>query len=474
MLTRRSLLLGFGSAAVALTGCQSPLPNSWAAAVGLGSPLTDPQPGATMDLAAHLLARCTSAPRRGDRAALLALASDPDAAVEAWIDQQLDLGGVRDRTLDRLLADLDTIHAPSGELYEYKRQVVRDELAWAALARQAAAKAQLAEQVAAVWRDHLHVGPRGDAAWLAAAYEREVIRPQVFGSFRQMLQASLYHPAMLHYLDNATNRREHPNENYARELLELHTLGVGSGYTQRDVMEVARCLSGLVVRSSSQFRKAAVSFDRERHDDGAKTVLGQAIPAGQGEGDIDAVLDLLCRQRATAERLAGKLARRFIADDPPSAVIAAGADAFERSAGDLGETVRAILRHGSFRDPAIRGEKLRRPHRWLAGCLRLLLPESPFARPPQALLLTCANRLGDLPWQHLTPDGPPEAARHWSGTLWWRWRAAHDLAHAMPTAVEPALAWGRQPTADERKLLDQADGADRTALILTAPGFLRC
>src|ERR1041384_25647 len=194
----------------------------------------------------------------------------------------------------------------------------------AAVLRAVYSERQLYEVMVGFWSDHFNIDPgKGDCRWLKAWDDRAVIRKYALGdcglrepttlferlqtfwgggsgapktafNFPAMLRASALSPAMLWYLDGRANRKagpsEKPNENYARELLELHTLGVHGGYTQKDVMEVARCLTGWTVRGKRQFSKATVEFQQRLHDDGAKEVLGQRIPTGLGERDLDRVL----------------------------------------------------------------------------------------------------------------------------------------------------------------------------------------
>lgn len=460
MYTRRHLL---GSAvALLLAGCG---PGDWL--LDAAQPATtgsDLPPGPDVDLARHVLDRCTFGARAGDHAALLALGLD------AWIERQLTPR--REAAIDRLLDDLGSLHVPAGEAYEYKPALVQDEVIRGTLLRVVYAEQQVREVVISCWRDQFNVGAgKGDVAWLVASYDRDVVRAHALGKFRDLLRASVTHPAMLWYLDGRSNHREHPNENHARELLELHGLGVGTGYTQHDVMEVARCLTGWTVRPSSGFRKGTVVFEPDLHDDGAKQVLGVAIPAGLGAGDVERVVDLIAAHPAAAQRIAQRLCRRFIADDPPAAAVADVAAAFTASGGDLTVTVRTVLQHEAFRDPRIFGGKFKRPLHYLASCLRVLQARTT----AEPALLQALARLGESPWQHPTPEGYPERAEAWTGTLWWRWRVAWDLAHAHDVTLDPALIFGRQPTADESAaIIATPDPAERRTLLLASPAFQRC
>jgi len=443
--------------------------------------------GEEIDLAGHVLNRLTFGTTPAARAELLTLGPTVETAVDAWIAQQL---AVRDdddaaaRSLHRFAA----IDAPIAELYEFKPEVLRAELAGATLLRAVHARRQLYEVLVQFWSDHLNVAmAKGECAWLKPADDRLVARQHACGRFRDLIAASALSPAMLWYLDGRENRRrtaaEKPNENYARELLELHTLGVDGGYSQRDVMEVARCLTGWTVRGQAGFRKARVEFHADAHDDGAKEVLGTHIAAGGGRRDLDQVLDVVCAHPATARHLAGKLCTRFIADDPPAAAVAAVAAAFTASGGDLRATVRALFATPEFRSPAIRAGKLKRPFHFVVSCLRLCDARSDGG----PALLGWLERMGQAPFQCPTPDGYPEAATAWRDTLLWRWDLAAAFAEGRvngtrvdrnrllasgPEALA-AHAFGRRANAAERAAL-HLPGVDPLALILSAPAFQRC
>jgi len=300
-----------------------------------------------------------------------------------------------------------------------------------------------------------------------------------------MVRASAVSPAMLWYLDGRVNRSgkpdERPNENYARELMELHTLGVHGGYTQKDVMEVARCLTGWTVRDQKQFFKGQVHFDAKAHDDGAKTVLGQVIPAGLGIRDLDRLLEIVTGHPSTARFIATKLCRRFIADAPPASAIDATAAAFTQSKGAIAPTLRALFKTPEFGASA--GLKLKRPFHYVVSALRLTNAETNGGRP----IIDALVRMGHAPFRYPTPDGYPEEASHWTGTLLWRWnfavnlvnnkmagtRIRTDLTEAMGgDEALMATSLGRQPTERERESY-KASGAG-LAMLLASPAFQRC
>jgi uncharacterized protein (DUF1800 family) len=348
-------------------------------------------------------------------------------------------------------------------------------------------KRQLYEKMVHFWTDHFNIdSSKGDCRWLKASDDRDVIRRYAMGTFPELLRASAMSPAMLWYLDGRVNRKQKDadkaNENYARELLELHTLGVHSGYTQRDVMEVARCFTGWTVRTMKQFNKGRVEFHAEQHDDGPKTVLGQVIPAGLGEKDFDRVLEIVSLHPATAHHLAEKLCRHFIADEPPDAAVEAVEHTYLTSGGDIRRTLSALFQTPEFL--AARRTKVKRPFEFVASALRATQAETD-AGPP---LLDYLVRMGHAPFQYPTPEGYSDRAVHWMGTLLWRWKFAVALSRNEIRATKVHLdqcsadfggdaglaahVLGRRAAAGE--LAGCETQADRLALLLASPEFQRC
>ena len=444
---------------------------------------------AEVDLVEHVLSRLTFGVAPGDREQLCTLAAKPVVAVDRWIDQQLEASGSEDPQLQRALGRLESIGQPLGELYEWKPEVLLQQLSTGALLRAAGSRWQLREVMVELWSDHFNVdASKGECAWLKTADDREVVRRHALGRFRDLLGASALSPAMLWYLDGRTNRRassaERPNENYARELLELHTLGVDGGYTQADVMEAARCLTGWTVRDRHRFRKGRVELDPALHDDGEKIVLGRRIGPGGGSRDVEALLDTVAAHPATARHVATRLCRRFIADAPPAAAVEAVAEAFRRSDGDVRTTLRTLFGTEAFRSPETRRAKLKRPFHAVASMLRATAARSDGG----PALLEFLKRMGQAPFQYPTPEGAPDVAPAWSGTLLWRWRLAMALTGGeLPgTSVDAerlaartggpvglaAHLLGRTPDDAERSAL--AASPRPLALLLASPGFQRC
>jgi len=288
------------------------------------------------------------------------------------------------------------------------------------------------------WTDHLNINlEKGDSIYLKPFDDRTVIRAHAFGKFHDLIRASALSPAMLVYLDGKENRKTRPedipNENYARELLELHTLGVSGGYTQADVYEVARCLTGWRLRT--KWRKGTVYFEPASHDDGEKMVLGHRIPADGGERDLDRVVEIVCNHPSTARHLATKLAQKLVSEQPPVKLVDRVARVFTESGGDIKAMLREVLHSGEFK--ASRGEKFKRPFHFIASCLRATGADTHAHR----LLIEYLERMGQAPFQHPTPDGYPDRAVPWLGTLLWRWNFALAIAsNQIPSVkVEPQV-----------------------------------
>jgi uncharacterized protein (DUF1800 family) len=265
------------------------------------------------------------------------------------------------------------------------QQAVASELTEAKLYRAILSERQLNEVLVDFWFNHFNIYlDKGADKWLTTAYERDSIRPFVLGKFSDMVKATAQSPAMLFYLDNWTSispeagqklRRIVPkgrargiNENYARELMELHTLGVDGGYTQKDVQEVARCFTGWTIDEPN--RGGKFRFAERAHDKGEKTVLGVTIPAGGGMEDGLKVIEILTSQPATATYISRKLAQRFVADDPPPALIARMAKTFQKTQGDLKAVMRTLIESPEFFSAGAYKAKMKSPLEMVVSSLR--------------------------------------------------------------------------------------------------------
>jgi len=488
MITRRQFVeLGGTLAAVSALACEEAPPQL----ASLLTPATEPvAPPASddVDLVSHVVGRLSFGPRPRDHANVRSIDPDTDRAVERYVDAQLAPEAIDDTAVETRLRRYGELEESAGELYEYKEQVLLASLTSAAILRARYSERQLHAVMVDFWTDHFNIdSAKGDCRWLKAADDRDVIRAHALGSFPEMLRASSLSPAMLWYLDGRVNRYgapgDRPNENYARELLELHTLGVHGGYTQQDVMEMARALSGWTVRSRREvvFGLGKVEFHPEWHDDGEKHILGRVIPAGLGSRDLDAVLDLISLHPSTARHLATKLCRRFIADDPPATAVDRVASTFVSSRGNIAGTLRALFATPEFM--RVRRTKLKRPFHFVVSALRATDARTDGGPALHEML----RRMGHAPYQYPTPDGYADDETSWLGTLLWRWNFADALAsnriagtHLEPAAVRSTLGGeaglrahilARRPTVAEREIL--AAAPDSLPLLLASPAFQR-
>ena len=296
------------------------------------------------------------------------------------------------------------------------------------LLRAVSSPRQLEEVLVDFWFNHFNVFEgKGLDRVLVENYEREAIRPNVFGRFRAMLGATARHPAMLFYLDNWLSvapgfQPRRPggrpssglNENYAREVMELHTLGVDGGYTQQDVTELARILTGWTMMPNAGRRRFAIgsggdsvfAFDPERHDPGTKNWLGHIVaPAGQAEGEF--ALDVLARHPATAKHIATKLVRHFVADDPPPGLLDRVARRFMETDGDLRSVMHTLVESAEFRDA--RPTKFKTPYQFVVSGVRSTGIPITNVRP----LLATLRDLGQPLFGCQTPDGYKDTQSDW-------------------------------------------------------------
>lgn len=290
--------------------------------------------------------------------------------------------------------------------------------------------AQLHEVMTDFWNDHFNTYIRKNPIPLKLAFDRDVIRANALGNFKTLLRASVRHGEMLYYLDNWMNRLEAINENYARELLELHTLGKDGGYTEADMKALSFILSGLMFHGDpladplNAPNYGMAHFVPELHDKRAKTFLGQHFPAGGGEEEIDFALNLILNHPGTARHIAAKLCQRFVADQPPDALVQRVAGTFTATGGDIAAMLRTLLNSSEFAASA--GQKIKRPLPSILGAARAcginhydyLLNTEIYgtALLGDGLLYQSLTAAGQQPFNWAPPNGYPDSAAYWANT----------------------------------------------------------
>jgi uncharacterized protein (DUF1800 family) len=438
----------------------------------VGAALTVQLSAAGDDTAAitHTLNRLTFGVRNGDVERVRAIGLD------TWIDQQLHPSRVDDRAAEAVLPQFDAPpdNADQKELRRFARRQV-ETLASEKLLRAMYSERQLQEVLVDFWFNHFNVyAGKGRTAEFLPEYERDVIRPHVFDRFRDLLEADAKSPAMLFYLDNwlsaaadadrdpgsgirdpkvrrrfrripdpgsrvpaaratAKKRARGLNENYGRELLELHTLGVDGGYTQQDVINVARAFTGWTIDP----RTRSFRFVPALHDTGEKIVLGHKIKAGGGIEDGEQVLDIVASHPATAHHVAFQLAQRLVADEPPPALVDRAAKRFLDTKGDLREVVKTIVTSPEFLSPAVRDAKFKTPFEYVVSAVRTTGATVSDGR----AFVQTLQQLGEPLYMCQPPTGYHQTADAWvsAGGLVTRMNFATRLASGnMPGVTLPA------------------------------------
>ena len=409
----------------------------------------------------HVLSRLTFGARPGDVEKVRAM------GVDRWIDLQLHPDRIDNSAAERYATTFETNSASAAELaekYPRPQQVLAQlgargdrsklsaedsiklremagglrrvgaDLQASRVARATLSERQLDEVMTDFWLNHfnVYIQKGGPEPYLIADFENKAIRPNALGHFRALLEAVAKSPAMLFYLDNwqsqadstrphlggnnqrqprvANRRRGGLNENYGRELLELHTLGVDGGYTQTDVINVARALTGWTIKQPQQ--GGDFQFVAQLHDAGDKIVLGHKLAANRGIEDGEAVLDIVARHPATAHYIAFKLARHFVSDVPPAGLVDRAAATFTRTNGDIREVVRTIVTSPEFFSSSAYQSKVKSPFEVVTSALRAL-----GAQPDNtARTAQFVAALGQPIYGHQAPNGWPDTGDQWMNT----------------------------------------------------------
>lgn len=390
--TRRSCMLALAVALAALGAC---VPRGWRE----GRPL---------------LHRITYGPNAADTARIL------DIGVVDFLEEQLHPERIDDAAFEARLADRATLRMPVGEvvaIYGATDSEMPDvpllDLVDQKILRAIYSKRQLEALLIDFWMNHFHVR---DAGMTLGAFERDAIRPNVLGRFEDLLTAVARSPAMAIYLDNVLNVRDGVmmdgtrrgiNENYARELLELHTVGADAGYDQQDVIDLARCFTGWSIDWNAP--DGFVYVD-EFHDKGPKTVMGLVLPAGGGQSDGLRALAYLAAHPSTARRVATKLVRRFVDESAPPALVDAATATYTATGGDLRQVMREILDSTEMRRAAGSRAKVKRPLVLVASTIRVIGLE---VQDDLARYRDFLGLMGEFPYAATDPRGYPEDSEHW-------------------------------------------------------------
>jgi uncharacterized protein (DUF1800 family) len=406
-ISRRSFLQGSGAAAFGLslgTGIR------WVGATPARSVEANPL--------IHVLNRVTWGVRPED------IVKISEMGLEGYIDWQLTPDQIDDPLIEAFEDEWPVVTASYADLTRMSQDdygyVLKSAL-WNRVYRAIYSERQLYELVVEFWTDHFNIAI--DSSLVGKIWDdRVVIRRHALGKFRDLLLASAQSPAMLVYLDNVYSNKDHPNENYARELMELHTLGVDGGYTEQDVKEVARVLTGWQVPDGPE---DSFFFKAEDHDVEAKTILGKSFPAGRGIEEGLQLIDLLANHPSTARFISTKLCRRFVSDVPPASLVESAANVFLSTDGDIRAVLRHILLAPEFM--ASQWQKFRRPLEYMVALLRVMRPGLTIK--DEDAFVWMLEPMGHLPYYWGPPNGYPDLTDAWLNTngLLHRWNLAMNL-----------------------------------------------
>jgi uncharacterized protein (DUF1800 family) len=365
---------------------------------------------------------------------------------QSWLQDQVYYEGIDDSGVDAAISTrYPLLSRQPAQLAGANQGTVQNQLQEATIYRAAFSRRQLYERMVEFWSDHFNIAV-SKVGYLKAVDDREVIRRHALGRFQDLLKASAHSPAMLAYLDQNTSRVGSPNQNYVRELMELHTLGVDGGYTQTDVENLARVFTGWTFTGAGDF-----SFNANRHDFGQKTVLGVTIPAAAtstGSAAIaegEQMLDLLINHPSTGKFISTKLLKWLLTPEPTASQVRTISNVWRVTKGDIKLVVRAILNEGWMMTAP---RKFKRPFHFLVSTLRATQPNVTSLAQMNSQVRTMGQQL----FFYETPDGYPDTAEYWSGNIPPRWNFANTLVGLTTQTVvdtAPYLA-GSQAAAIDR------------------------
>ncbi|MGB7415887.1 MAG: DUF1800 domain-containing protein [Thermosynechococcaceae cyanobacterium] len=451
-----------------------------------------PAHAATDPKAIHILSRLSLGPRPGD------LEHVQSIGVEGYIKEQLSPQTLKQPPpLKQQLQQFETLKlAPMQVIQIYRPQQAKgqseaerkaaqkrrnqplSEARQARIVQAIASPSQLEEVMVNFWFNHFNVSwDKGNVRYWIGDYEKSAIRPYALGSFRELLGATAQHPAMLFYLDNWLNTDPNSpgargqfkglNENYARELLELHTLGVDGGYTQTDVVAIAEALTGWGIPRPPQAAQypAGFVFDAKRHDNRPKTVLGSKI-TGQGQAAGEQVLDLLAQHPATARHISYELAQYFVADQPPQPLVKRLTDRYLKTDGDIRSVLDTLFHSPEFWDTKYVGTKFKPPYEYVLSTLRA---QGSDVNIDTNRVLGMLNQLGMPLFNCRTPDGYANTQAEWLNP--------EAVTRRVSLATTIARGGGRQAVAADPDQLMRAVGPQISpqtqSVIATSPKNLR-
>ena len=371
----------------------------------------------------------------------------------SYLERQIVPGQLDDAPLESALRQaLPTLSLTPAErvfFYNQEPEVPLFEFWIATVLRSIYSPRQLFERMVVFWSDHFSIDTTSDfGIFFKPTDDEEVVRRHALDTFPALLRASAHSPAMLSYLTNDTNLKDHPNENYARELMELHTLGPDA-FTEQDVKEVARCFTGWGFNKDGSPDYGRFQFDASAHDSGEKTVLGHTIPAGGGVEDGEEVLTILAQHPETARFVARKLLRYLWGYDPPEWRVQRVADTYLATGGSIPAMLRQILRRRWLTQAT---PKLKRPYHLVCSTVRALFAS---VQQPNYLLFELLQA-GQLPFNWAPPNGYPDSRGYWSAFLLPRWGFSSRVMLS-ELGVEPGLGAYLNPSIRSAVLTDRID-----------------
>lgn len=346
---------------------------------------------------------------------------------KAYLEYQLNYAALDDSAIEAVVAaNWPMVNQTPSQLVQANQGTIYQQLVDAAIYRQMNSPKQLYERMVEFWNDHFTIY-FNKVGYLQVADYRDVIRKNALGNFGTLLKASAHSPAMLAYLDNNVNRVGSPNQNYAREIMELHSLGVSGGYTQTDVAELSRCLTGWTLTSQGAF-----TFNAALHDFNSKSVLGTTIPqratnSGLGQQDMETMLDVLIAHPSTATFIATKLLKFFLRADPSAAQIAAVANAYTKTSGDIKAMLRVVFTESWLTAAPAR---YKRPYHLMLSALRASGATIPATATVLSGPRSYLTQMGHVMFDWETPDGYPDRTEYWAGNVLPRWNTMTAVASA--------------------------------------------